>query len=483
MPVPSSTPNASGRRSRARLLAPTIAIVLSVSASTWFASREAHGLLVYGAPQSLSGEGGCVRDPLAGLGSEPTCTGSADGLAGAQALAVSPDGANVYVAGEDAVTTLAREGASGALRPALSPSARACTAAAAGEGCALSDPAVNGADAVAVSAGGGFVYVGSSTSASVSAFARGPSGVLVPLTSERGGYSGCVSGVALAGSAPSRCAAFDGALSSVDALAISPDGRYLYAVSSGLAPGEDSIVALRRDPASGALRPLPGTRGCVQSLPGRGCPAVAGLEGASAIAISANGRFVYIASALSGAVRGFERNGATGALTPMFGLGGCISSDERAAGDVPCVVKVPQLAGARSIALSPDGRELYVAAFDPGAVVTLTRDPATGRLGVGPPSCLVTEPDADCPTGVASLRGAAALALTPDGAVLYVIGESANSLVEVLRDPSDGGLTLGDATPTTVPELSGAIALALSPGGQSVYVASPFDDGVAALTR
>jgi 6-phosphogluconolactonase (cycloisomerase 2 family) len=443
----------------------------------------AAALTVYGAPRAIDGAGGCLRDPLHEPFTDQPCPGAAVGLAGAQAVAVSPDGSSVYVAGEGAVVALTRDRATGALQPALSPSARACIAASASSPCATKDGALSGADALAVSPDGRFLYVGASNTASVSAFVRGRDGALVPLAqSVSGGYFGCVAGVALAGTQPPRCAAHLHALNGVAALAISPDGRDLYAVSYGLEPGEDSVVTLQRNPRSGGLRPLPGTRGCVQSLPGSGCPGLAGLEGASAITISQDGRFVYVASELSGAVRGFRRNPSTGDLTPLYGRGGCISSGNGAGGGVRCAVTVPQLAGARSIALSPDGRELYVAAFDPGAVVVLRRDPASGMFAPLPPNCLQAESDASCPVGLPFLRGAAALAVGPDGDVVYVIGEGANSLVELLRSPTDGALTPASESPTAMEPLSGPVALALSPGGQSIYVASPFDDGVAGLT-
>ncbi len=443
----------------------------------------AAALIVYGPPSAVPGAGGCLRDPLEEPATSQVCPGVAAGLAGAQAVAVSPDARSVYVAGEGAVVALARDRASGALYPALSPSTRACIGSSASSPCAARDAALGGADALAVSPDGRFVYVGAANTATVSAFVRGRRGVLVPLARRvRGGYFGCVAGAQLEGAPQARCGAHLQALNGVDALAISPDGRYLYAVSYGLEPGTDSVVTLQRDPRSGALRPLPGKHGCLQSLPGSGCRALAGLEGASAITISRDGRFVYVASELSGAVRGFLRNSSTGALTPLFGRGACMSSGKHAAGDVPCGVAVPQLAGARSIALSPDGHELYVAAFDPGAVVLLRRGPESGRLAPGPPDCLQAAPDASCPVGLAFLHGAAALAIGPDGRVVYVISEGGNSLVELLRNPTGGALTPDSETATTMDPLSGPVALALSPRGGSIYVVSPFDNGVAGFT-
>jgi DNA-binding beta-propeller fold protein YncE len=143
---------------------------------------------------------------------------------------------------------------------------------------------------------------------------------------------------------------------------------------------------------------------------------------------------------------------------------------------------VRQLAGARSVVVSPDGRELYVAAFDPGAVVALRRNPVNGLLAASSPSCLQAAREPRCPAALPFLHGAAALEIAPDGGAVYVISEGGNSLVQLLRNPADGALTLASESPTALSPLSGPVALALSPHGDSIYVASPFDDGVAALT-
>jgi 6-phosphogluconolactonase (cycloisomerase 2 family) len=453
-----------------------------------FGTDGAAGLVVYGSPRALGGNGGCLRDPRDPPAPSQSCLGTVAGLAGAQAVALSPDGANAYVAAGEDVVALRRNRSTGTVGPALSPSARSCVGAGAGSPCARNDPSLGGADAVTVSRDGRFVYFGSSGTATVSAFRRGQAGALVPLAQSMRGpkrsgrYFGCLAGVLLVGIPEAGCAARVPALNGVDALALSPDGRELYAVSSGLQPGTDSLVTLQRDPRSGGLRPLPGTRGCVQSLPGGGCPALAGLEGASAITISPDGRFVYVASEVSGAVRGFKRNGSTGILTPLLGRGGCVSSGNYAADDVSCEEEEPELGGARSIALSPDGRELYVAAHDPGAVVVLGRNPRSGVLGVRRSNCLQVASDASCPIGLTFLRGAAALAMGAQGRFVDVVSEGGNSLVELLRDPLQGTLTPASEVPLAEDPLSGPVAIALSPRGGTIYVASPFDDGVAALT-
>jgi DNA-binding beta-propeller fold protein YncE len=447
----------------------------------------ATALVVYGPPRALGGDGGCLHDPSDAPPPGQSCLGGAPGLAGAQAVAVSPDGANVYVAAGEDVVALHRDRSTGALGPALSPSSRSCVGASASSPCASKDASLSGADALAVSPDGRFIYFGSSNAATVSAFRRGSDGALVPLGQtvrgpDRSRYFGCLAGILLAGTSPPGCADRVPALNSVDALAVSPDGRDLYAVSSGLQPGTDSLVTLQRDPRGGGLRPLPGTRGCVESLPGSVCPTLAGLEGADAITISPDGRFVYVASEVSGAVRGFKRDRSTGILTPLLGRGGCVSSGNRAAGDVSCEQQEPELGGARSIALSPDGRELYVAAYDPGAVVVLSRNPRSGILRVRRSGCLQVASDATCPIGLTFLRGAAALAVEPQGRFVDVVSEGGNSLVELLRDPIHGTLAPASAVPLAEDPLSGPVGIAVSLRGGTIYVVSPFDGGVAALT-
>jgi 6-phosphogluconolactonase (cycloisomerase 2 family) len=483
VPASTRTSRAAGRSSSPRrpaLLALVLAAVLLLGPGA------AAALVVYGPPRALRGDGGCLRDPSELSPPGQSCPGAAAGLAGAEAVAVSPDGGSVYVAAGEDLVELARDRTTGALRPALSPSTFSCIGARPDSPCATKDASLSGADAVAVSPDSRFVYVGSSNTATVGAFHRGRNGVLLPLARslrgpKRSTYSGCLAGIPLAGIPQSSCAGRVLALNGVDALAMSPDGRELYAVSSGLEPGKDSLVTLQRDPRSGGLRPLQETPGCVQSLPGSGCPALAGLEGASAITISPDGRFVYVASEVSGAVRGFKRNRTAGVLTPLLGRGGCVSSGNRADDDVSCEEKAPQLAGARSLAVSPDGRELYVAAFDPGAVVVLGRNPRSGVLGVRRSDCLQVASDANCPTGLIFLRGAAALAVGPHGGFVDVVSEGGNSLVELLRDPISGTLTPASEVPLAEDPLSGPVAIALPLRGGNVYVVSPYE-GVGVLT-
>jgi DNA-binding beta-propeller fold protein YncE len=91
-----------------------------------------------------------------------------------------------------------------------------------------------------------------------------------------------------------------------------------------------------------------------------------GLTGANGVAMSADGRNVYVTSA--NAVVGLRRNPRTGALNEPPGSAGCISED----GSDPCA-DGRALSGAYGAAVSADGKSVYVASLDSAAVARLER--------------------------------------------------------------------------------------------------------------
>jgi DNA-binding beta-propeller fold protein YncE len=142
-------------------------------------------------------------------------------------------------------------------------------------------------------------------------------------------------------------------------------------------------------------------------------------------------------------------------------------------------MKAEGLQGADAVALSPDGSTVYVAAADPGAVLALRRDRGSGAL-VGVIGCVSVLPQPGCLPAPA-LRGARALLVTPDGAELDVAADAGDTIVTL-------GLTPGAGTITAVRDaaaVTGAVnaPAALAAVGPDVYAASPYDDGVVALTR
>jgi DNA-binding beta-propeller fold protein YncE len=87
--------------------------------------------------------------------------------------------------------------------------------------------------------------------------------------------------------------------------------------------------------------------------------------------VSPDGRSVYVASDFpSDAVAVFERDVTTGRLTQAVDTAGCISET----GSGGLCANVRQLDGSFSLALSPDGKTLYVPAVDSDAVAIFARE-------------------------------------------------------------------------------------------------------------
>jgi 6-phosphogluconolactonase (cycloisomerase 2 family) len=356
-------------------------------------------------------------------------TNGVDGLDGADGLAISPDGAYLYVASEvDGAVAVFRRSASGALG----------FVEAVHDGVDGVD-GIGGAQAVAVSPDGAHLYVASSgtlanpgTDDAVAIFARDPgSGTLTFLAAVRDGQDG-----------------FD-SLNGARALAISADGLFVYVASDV----DHGVAILARDAASGLLTFVGQVRDGVNG--------VDGLHAARGLALSPAGDSLYVAGAEDDAVAVFSRDAVTGALTfvemqqnslPLTGLG-----------------------RARSVVVSPDGQYVYVGGRADDAIVVFARDLATGALNF---VSLVKDNE----NGVNGLNGVHALALSPDSLRLYAVGDHDNALALFDRDPVGGGLTFVQMRKNGSGGVSGLaepFAVVVSPDGATVYTAGSADDAVA----
>lgn len=203
---------------------------------------------------------------------------------------------------------------------------------------------------------------------------------------------------------------------------VSPDGRNVYVGSA------DGLAIFDRDARSGTLRQKPGRSGCI-TLTGaeRGgrierptCERAAGLYGAGSVALSPDGRTLYVTSA---EVLAFRRDSATGALARIPGREGCVAATRRGAGGIPCRAH-PAIDGATAITVSPDGRHAYATAGADadatGAIAILARDSDSGALTpvAGRAGCIARRGDCGRARG---LGGAAALAFSPDGSDAYIV--------------------------------------------------------------
>ncbi|HET6174233.1 MAG TPA: Ig-like domain-containing protein [Gaiellales bacterium] len=305
--------------------------------------------------------------------------------------------------------------------------------------------------------------------------APGPPGSLAPLASPQ---------LCFAQTPASGCTSAPG-LESARAVAITADGHNLYV------GGGTSISAFARNPKTGALTQLAGALGCLSSSGGTGCGHALGLSGVSQIALSPDGRHLYAASSISGSVTAFARDVTTGGLTQLRGAAGCV----RPGGGGGCASGVG-LAGATALVIAPDGRSLYVAGHDANAVASFSIDPVGGallQLG-GKGACVRGGPDAGACLDGRALLGTDALAISPDGAIVYAAAKDVDAVAVLQRDPTTGALSqqpgqtgcirlaggLGCATARALAQPS---ALAIGPGGRDLYVASASGNAVSLLQR
>jgi DNA-binding beta-propeller fold protein YncE len=248
-------------------------------------------------------------------------------------------------------------------------------------------------------------------------------------------------------------------------VAVSPDGKSVYVVSEA----SNSIAHFFRDRTTGALA----YDGCLDNTGANGCGDLPGapIEQASGVAVSPDGKSVYVTGWGSNTVAHFFRNGPDG----QIGYDGCVGNDNQlGCADMPG----SPLSGPRGVAVSPDGKSVYVASYGNGTVLHLLRSGPDGQIvfqgcldNSGFQSCL------DVPGSPFS--GARSVAVSPDGKSVYVASAISNTVSHLVRNGTTGAITwegcLGDGTAggacAVLPggPMFGAQSVAVSPDGKSVY--------------
>jgi DNA-binding beta-propeller fold protein YncE len=321
------------------------------SAVATFVRTAGTGVLV-----QLSGPAGCIDD----IGDGVTCA-AGRGLDGAVTLVVSPDGKHVYVASRGgAVAAFARDATTGALTQ-LSGLAGCVSADGTGGSCVAGTGLV-GARGVTVSRDGQHLYVAAENSHAVAIFARNAvTGALTQLS----GAAGCIAetgdGV--------TCARGRGLRAPIH-VEVSPDGQHVYVV----ARDSHAVASFARAVTTGALTQLPGLAGCLaENGDGVTCAVGAGLHEAVFLTLSPDGTNLYVASQLSNAVAIFTRNALTGGLTQLPGVAGCVSEDGSDNGMALVCADGQGLVGANGVSVSPDGVNVYTAAYLSNALTVFNR--------------------------------------------------------------------------------------------------------------
>jgi DNA-binding beta-propeller fold protein YncE len=303
---------------------------------------------------------------------------------------------------------------------------------------------------VAVSPDGRSVYAVSFERDAVLHFFRGPGGELA--------YDGCVSNDSAQGCTALTRDALDGPTS----VAVSPDNRSVYVTgaenssvaefSRAMPDGQITFVACaaEKNPAD-ACEDLP------ESV----------LVSPRSVTVSPDGRSVYVASPTSDSVAHFFRSASGGLM-----LDGCVSDFARVDG---CTKAPSPMGRPTDVSVSPDGRSLYVAVQNTGAVFSFTRLPQ-GQIVFE--SCVASEPVSGCADAPGNNLRLVEDVVARDSAVYTAGGGGIGRGSVLVRDPATGRLTWagcfrsGEESCVAVPRdaFGQSGGLSISPDGRSLYI-------------
>ena len=266
------------------------------------------------------------------------------------------------------------------------------------------------------------------------------------------------------------------------AVAVSPDGQYIYMTDSG-----DNLLTVYKRNSDGTVFFI---TSYMDNGPDELGTTITNMSGPHYVAVSPDGNNVYVAATASNAVVAFARDQETGRLTYL---------DSVKEGDSTCIFvscpAVTGLQGAYGVVVSPDGRHVYATGATDNAVVALYRSSDGGLnhtiVSFGTYANYIQT--ITRPSGQTDLDSPRGLAISPDGQNIYVAAYSSNKLTTLKRNASDGTLSyvgsIADGALYAinpfrfVDGLSQVFSAAVSPDGNDVYAAGFNDDAIAAFRR
>jgi 6-phosphogluconolactonase (cycloisomerase 2 family) len=332
-------------------------------------------------------------------------------------MVISENGRSLYAVGEadDAVVRFDRNRNTGALSPA------GCVDdndAGAGEDlCAQSTNGLAGVTALAISSDGNSLYAAAEEDDAIVRFARANDGSISP--------QGCLDDNDFGtdpGQGEDVCAQSTDGLAGATGLALSPNGKSLYASSEH----DGAIIRFSRAESDGAIAP----QGCIDNptAPDACADQAKGLVSNESLVVSRRGDSLYLVAEGSHAVLRFDRSKNTGALD----FRGCI--EDKQEGSEGCGDEAPGLSEAGGIAISPDAKSLYVSSGGDDAVSLIARKRSGATKFVG----CVDDNDNGSGEGKCASKGNGlsepeGVAVAPGNKHIYVVAEGDDAVVLVKR--------------------------------------------------
>lgn len=299
------------------------------------------------------------------------------------------------------------------------------------------------------------MYVASFDASAVDVFSRNTSTGALTYSDCIGEEKGCAS------TTPAR------ALEGADSVAVSPDGASAYVGA------QESLDVFERNTSTGALT----YKQCIGELPG--CTSTSPAEavvGVSSVTVSRDGHSVYATNRSFGMLDFFEREAGTGVLTLESCLGDSGSK---------CAYSLPNkaLESAGSVMASADGLSVYVASNglpSAGGLVAFTRDPSTGKLIYQ--GCFGQAGGCTATSPLNAVEKDYSVAVSPNGANVYTASEGPNAVGVFSRSTSTGALSYegcigndseaGCTATSPADALDDADSVVVSPDGSDLYASS-----------
>lgn len=242
-------------------------------------------------------------------------------------------------------------------------------------------------------------------------------------------------------------------------LTLSVDAAHLYTVS----PVDNTLAVFERSAITGQLELIDAEQ--------NGVFGVSGLSGARAISISPDDEHVYVAGEFGNSIAVFSREAMMGAEN--FGQLEFIESLQNG------VDGVAGLGAPVAVAVSDDGLHVYVIGAEEDSIAVFSRNRTAASANFGRLTFVTSYTNNS--GGIAGLTGVRDVAVSADGARLYVLGETDGTIARFERDPASGELTFLDFRQDGFSDtvgLTGARSLLLDDAAAELWVAGAAAEAV-----